>query len=58
MKTLKLFIAVLLLVEAVCAFICLFDVRNTEGMIWFLLATFNVSSILSFLLIKSASAEQ
>jgi len=53
MKTLKLIIAVLLLVEAVCAFICLFDVHNTEEMIWFLLATFNMSMILSFLLIKS-----
>ena len=58
MKTFKLIFAALLLLEAVCSFICLFDVYNTEGMIWFLLATFNVSSILSFLLIKSASAEQ
>ena len=53
MKTLKLIIAVLLFVEAICAFICLFDVRNTEEMIWFLLATFNMSMILSFLMIKS-----
>lgn len=53
MKTLKLIIVVLLFVEAICAFICLFDVRNTEEMIWFLLATFNMSMILSFLLIKS-----
>jgi hypothetical protein len=53
MKTLKLILAALLLLEAVCAFICLFDVCNTEEMIWFLLATFNVSMILSFLLIKS-----
>jgi hypothetical protein len=53
MKTLKLIIAVLLFVEAICAFICLFDVCNTEEMIWFLLATFNMSMILSFLLIKS-----
>jgi len=58
MKTFKLIFAALLLLEAVCSFICLFDVHNTEGMIWFLLATFNVSSILSFMLIKSASAEQ
>ena len=53
MKTFKLIIAALLLAEAVCSFICLFDVHNTESMIWFLLATFNVSMILSFLLIKS-----
>jgi hypothetical protein len=53
MKNLKTIIATLLLIEAVCSFICLFDVHNTEGMIWFLLATFNVSMILSFLLIKS-----
>jgi hypothetical protein len=53
MKTIKLIIALLLLVEATCSFICLFDVRNTESMIVFLLATFNVSMILSFLLIKS-----
>lgn len=54
MKTLKTIIAALLLLEAICSFICLFDVRNTEEMIWFLLATFNVSMILSFLLIKGA----
>ena len=54
MKTLKTIIAALLLLEAICAFACLFDVRNTEEMIWFLLATFNMSMILSFLLIKSA----
>jgi hypothetical protein len=53
MKIFKLIIALLLLVEATCSFICLFDVRNTEEMIIFLLATFNVSCILSFLLIKS-----
>ena len=53
MKTLKLILAALLLIDGVCAFICLFDVRNTEEMIWFLLATFNMSMILSFLLIKS-----
>jgi len=53
MKTLKLIIATLLLVEAICSFICLFDVHNTEEMIWFLLFTFNMSCIISFLLIKS-----
>ena len=53
MKTVKTIIAALLLVEAICAFACLFDVHNTEEMICFLLATFNVSMILSFLLIKS-----
>jgi hypothetical protein len=54
MKNIKLIIALLLLAEATCSFICLFDVRNTEEMIWFLLATFNVSAILSYLMIKSA----
>ena len=54
MKTFKLIIAALLLLEAICAFICLFDVHNTEQMIWFLIATFNVSAILSHLIIKSA----
>ena len=58
MKTLKLIIAALLLLEAICSFICLFDVHNTEDIIWFLLATFNVSMILSFLLIKSANTEK
>lgn len=53
MKTLKLIIAALLLVEAICSFICLFDVHNTEEMIWFLLFTFNMSCIISFLLVKS-----
>lgn len=55
MKTLKLILATLLLAEAVCSFILLFNENNTEDMIWFLLATFNVSVILSFLLIKSAN---
>ena len=55
MKTFKLIIAALLLLEAICAFACLFDVRNTEEMIWFLLATFNVSAILSFVLIKNVT---
>lgn len=53
MKTLKLIFATLLLLEAICSFACLFNENNTEDMIWFLLATFNVSIILSFLLIKS-----
>lgn len=55
MKTFKLIIAALLLLEAIYAFICLFDVNNTEQMIWFLLATFNVSAILSFALIKNVT---
>ena len=54
MKTIKLIIAALLLAEATCSFLCLFDVRNTEEMIVFLLATFNMSAILSFLMIKRA----
>ena len=53
MKTLKLIFATLLLLEAICSFACLFNENNTEEMMWFLLATFNVSMILSFLLIKS-----
>lgn len=53
MKTMKKIIATLLLLEAICSFICLFDTDNTEQIIWFLLATFNMSVILSFMLIKS-----
>jgi hypothetical protein len=53
MKKIKLILATLLLLEAIFSFACLFNVNNTENMIYFLLATFNVSMILSFLLIKS-----
>jgi hypothetical protein len=55
MKTLKLTIAALLLLEAICSFVLLFNINNTENMIWFLLGTFNVSMILSLLLVKSAN---
>lgn len=55
MKIIKLILATLLLLEAICSFACLFNENNTEDMIWFLLTTFNMSIILSFLLIKSAN---
>jgi hypothetical protein len=53
MKALKLIITALLLIEAVCSFVLLFNTNNTEDMNWFLLITFNMSLILSVLLVKS-----
>ena len=53
MKQVKLMIALVLAVEAVCSFIELFNPNNTQDIILFLLFTFNISIILSFALIKS-----
>ena len=53
MKQVKLMIALVLAVEAVCSFIELFNPNNTQDIILFLLFTFNMSVILSFALIKS-----
>lgn len=53
MKNLKITLALLMLTLMVCSFIELFNVHNTEQMIWFLLFTFNMSAIIGFLTLKS-----
>ena len=53
MKNLKITLALLMLMLMVCSFIELFNVKNTEEMIWFLLFTFNMSAIIGFLSLKS-----
>ena len=53
MNKIKMVIAFLLMVLAVCSFVEAFNKYNTDTVIWFLLSTMFVSVVLATLLIKS-----
>jgi hypothetical protein len=53
MNTIKNILAALLMIEALCAFIIMFNEHITEDVMCFMAFTVCVSSLLAFLLIKS-----